>query len=257
MSGGELSQHGNLLTAIYAPIAAVSIISFVVSLIAHRGRRDIQAFSVMASTMSNSVYLGIPITVLALGQGGIDAASLVLAVMLPGHHVISILSGEIVVSGSVSLGALRSSAVRAARNPLVLSCLLGTFAALTGLPVPETVLVSSKLIGDMSTGVALIVLGAGLELPDLVPALRNTWPDLIIKLIVHPALVWLSFTLWPVSDTLLRASVLMACTPTAVNTFIVARSLKMNEQYACETVAITTVLAPITIPLWLAFLGLG
>jgi predicted permease len=257
LAGGELSQHGNLVCAAYVPLVLVSIAGFLVSLVAHRGRKDLQAFSVMASTRTNSVYLGLPIVMLALGSDGLDAASIVLAITMPGQNLISILSGEIIMSGWISMRALFSMIVKVLKNPLVASCLLGLAASRFGLPVPETVLISCKLVGDMATGVALIVLGAGLELPELLPALKNTWHDVAVKLIIHPAITWATFVAFDTPEIILRAAVIVSATPTAVNAFIVARSLNLDEQYACETVAISTVLAPITITAWLSFLGLG
>jgi predicted permease len=257
LAGGALSQHGNLLGAVYVPLIVVSVVGFLISLAVNKDRKDLQAFSVMASTRANSVYLGLPIVMLALGNEGLDAASIVLAIMLPGQNLISILSGEIIMSGRISRRALFSIIAKVLKNPLVVSCLLGLIASQIGFPVPETILISCKLVGDMATGVALIVLGAGLELPELLPALKNTWHDVAVKLIIHPAVTWAAFTAYNTPDIILRAAVIVAATPTAVNAFIVARSLNLDEQYACETVAISTVLAPITITIWLSILGLG
>ncbi|MDR3355032.1 MAG: AEC family transporter [Synergistaceae bacterium] len=257
LAGGALSQHTNLLWATYVPLVLVSLIGFLTSLVTHKNRKDLRAFSVMASTRSNAVYLGLPIVMLSMGNEGLDAASIVLAIMLPGQNLISILSGEIIMSGRVSVGSLFSVILKVMKNPLVISCLLGLIASQLGLPVPETVLISCKLVGDMATGVALIVLGAGLELPELFPALKNTWHDVAVKLIIHPAVTLAVFTVCNTPNIMLRAAVIIAAAPTAVNAFIVARGLNLDEQYACETVAISTVLAPVTLTAWLTLLGLG
>jgi predicted permease len=257
LAGGTLFQHGSLIWAAYAPIVIVSFVGFLISLATHKNRRDLQAFSVMASTRANNINLGLPIVMLALGKEGVDAASIVLTIALPGQNLISILSGEIIMSGRISMSALFSAVLKVLKNPLVISCLLGVTASQLGFPVPETVLISCKLVGDMATGVALIVLGAGLELPELFPALKNTWHDVAVKLIIHPAVTLAAFTIYNTPDIMLRAAVIISATPTAVNAFIVARGLNLDEQYACETIAISTVLAPITITAWLTLLGLG
>jgi predicted permease len=50
--------------------------------------------------------------------------------------------------------------------------------------------------------------------------------------------------------------VIIAAMPTAVNTFIIAKGMGLDEKYACEVIAVATVLAPITIPTWVYLLGI-
>jgi predicted permease len=109
----------------------------------------------------------------------------------------------------------------------------------------------------MATGIALISLGASLELPGLLPAIRHAWHDAFIKLIVHPAVTWGFMLLWPVPEILFQSAVIISAMPTAVNTFIIAGSMELDEQYACEIVAVSTVFAPLTIPIWISLLGIG
>jgi predicted permease len=33
--------------------------------------------------------------------------------------------------------------------------------------------------------------------------------------------------------------------------------MELDEQYACEIVAVSTVFAPLTIPIWISLLGIG
>jgi predicted permease len=69
-------------------------------------------------------------------------------------------------------------------------------------------------------------------------------------------MTWAFFIIWNVPEIYLRVAVLIAAMPTAVNTFIVARGMKLDDQYACEIIAVSTMLAPITIPIWIALLGI-
>lgn len=258
ISGTEVGHHRNLFLAAYAAMIVLPMMALFISyFFTHKGNRKLQAFATMTSARANNVYLGLPVAILALGTPGMENASIYLAICLPGYNLISILWGEMVLSGGLSLRVLPSQIFKILKNPLVIASLVGLLFAQLRIPVPETILISMKLVADMATGIALICLGMSLELPNIPSAILRTWSDVIIKLVLHPAVVWGFLTLWPVPKEMFQTAVIISSMPTAVNSFIIAGGMGMDEQYACETVAITTVLAPISIPIWMALLGVS
>jgi predicted permease len=258
MSGTEIWRHRNLFLATYSTLIIVPLIAFLIArFLTHKGDRKNQALAAMGSARANNVYLGMPAAALALGAPGMEAASIYIAITLPGYNLFSILWGEVVISGSLSFATLRAFTARVMKNPLVASSMLGLLCAQLRLPIPETALVSMKLVADMATGIALICLGMSLELSCILSAIRRTWHDASIKLLLHPAVAWGLFLVWPVPEIMMQTAVLITSMPTAVNTFIIAAGMGLDERYAYETVAVTTLFAMITIPLWSAFLGIG
>jgi predicted permease len=257
VAGGKIAGHGNLFLTPHVAMVAISAITFAIAVpFTHRGEKSRQAVSVMASIRSNYVYLGIPACMLALGEAGVEAASIFLAIILPGHNVISILLGEIIYSGRVSASALGAVVVKVLKNPMVVSCLAGLASAQLKIPVPETLMITLKLVSDMATGVALIAIGMSLEFKGLAAAFRHAWHDALIRLALYPGMIWILFQIWPVPELFMRAAVIVSAMPTAVNTFIVAKGMKLDHQYACEIIAVSTILAPVTIPIWIAVLGI-
>jgi Predicted permeases len=257
LSGREFTQHANLFFGLYASTIAMPLLTYLLMLPRYRNNRPLLALSTMSGVRANNVYLGLPLATLALGEAGAAAAAIYLVVILPGYNLISIMSGEIVLAGGLRPAQLRQALLRVAKNPLILSCLCGLLFAQLRIPVPSTLLVSLKIVGDMATGIALLALGASLELPDLPKALRRTWPDILVKLILHPAIVWCFLHVWPVSPVLMQVSVLISAMPTAINTFIIAAGMGMDERYSCETIAATTILAAVSIPIWIALLNIA
>ena len=146
---------------------------------------------------------------------------------------------------------------RLVKNPLVLSCLLGLLFALLHIPVDDTLLTSMDMVGKMAVGLALLSLGLSIDVSNLPRALRRTWPDVLIKLFVHPAVSLLCFAVWPVQEEIARVSVLLCAMPTAVNTFILAEGMGMEGDYISDIVLVSTAAAAITVPVWLVILGIG
>lgn len=257
LAGGDLSQHRNLFLATYATFFVVPAFALGVSCFTHKGDRKLHALSAMSSARANNLYLGMPAVILALGDKGLEAASVYMAIALPGYNLVSIMWGEAIISGGLSLKALRTMSARVVKNPLIIFSMLGLIFAQLHIPVPETLLVSMQLVGNMATGIALIALGMSLEVHGIPAALRRTWPDVLIKLFLHPAIVWGFLLLWPVPETFFQSAMIISAMPTAVNTFILAGGMGMDERYACDLVAMTTVLGPLSIPIWVALIGVG
>lgn len=257
LAGGDLSQHKNLFLATYSTYFVVPLFALVIARFFRKQDRRMQALSAMSSARANNLYLGMPAVILALGDKGLEASSVYMAIALPGYNLVSIMWGEAILTGGLSARAFRAMVSRVVKNPLIAFSVLGLVCAQLRVPIPQTFLVSMQLVGNMATGIALISLGMSLDLRGVPAALRRTWADVFVKLFVHPAIVWAFLLIWPVPEAYFQAAMIISAMPTAINTFILAGGMGMDEVYACELVAMTTVLAPITIPIWVALIGVG
>jgi Predicted permeases len=256
LAGSGLTLDTNLFLASYAPFFVIPPIAIAISAFRHPGNREMRALCAMSSARANNVYLGLPAVALVMGDAGVAAASVYVAIVLPVYNIIPIIWGELLLATGGAGKALKNAVVRVVKNPLIVSCLLGLATGVCEVPLPGTLLTALKMLGDLAAGLALLSLGMTLDFPNLGAAIRRTWPDVGIKLFLHPAAAWLSLSLWPVSDTFLQVAVLLCAMPTAVNTFILAQGMKLDGEYSCEIIASATILAPLTISLWAALLGI-
>lgn len=257
LSGDYLPDDWNMLLATYAPFFLVPAIAIAAPWSRHPRDRKRIALRAMSAARANNVYLGLPAVLLAMGEAGQEAASAYIAIMLPGYNLLTVMWGEAILSGGLSPRAAAQTLRRLAKNPLVVSCLLGLAFSMLNIPVHEALLVSMKMVGNMATGLALFSLGLGMGLGNLLSALRRTWGDVLIKLFVHPAVSLLCFKIWPAPSTLVHAAVLLCAMPTAINTFILAKGMGLEGDYTSDVITVSTVGATISIPIWLALLGIG
>ncbi|GHV31253.1 membrane protein [Synergistales bacterium] len=255
LSGGDLEQHKNLFLASYASFLVVPATALLLSYLRTKDR-SAYALSALCAIRSNNIYLGLPAASLALGEEGFAAALTFCAIGLPGYNLASIAWGEAVMAGGLSLRSIGRTFKRIIKNPLIVACITGLSAAMLNVPIPRGTLEALKLIGDMATGLALISIGMGLEFRDIPRAFRRMWLDIIIKLVLHPAMVWAFFLIWPVPEIMIQACVILAAMPSAVNCFILAKGTGMGEEDARDLIAATTVLTPIVFPIWIWLLGI-
>ena len=254
--GVEALLNGNLFLATHLSFLLMPPLAWFLARMAGEERRR-TAVSVLVSIRSNNVYMGLPVVALALGSEGVAALSLYLAMGLFSYNLLSIAWAQIALSGGLSRRDLMGTARSVALNPLFLACLAGVTASLLGFSsLPLWLDAFLKILGELATALALLALGASIHIESPLATLRSAWRDALLRLFVHPALMALLFLIFPVDPVMAGAVILATAMPSAVNNFILAKGMEMDSVYAGEVVAATTALSVITLPLWLAWLGL-
>lgn len=229
-------------------VALVGAVAFV-----HKGNTGRIAVSVMACFRSNNVYLGFPVIQLAMGEAGLHQASICLAVTMVGYQFISLGAGEIFTSGRLSLRSVKSICKKLVTNPLLVSCVFGVSTAMVGIHLHFVIEEVLKIMSGAATAIALLALGGSLDLSrvnKIIGILRRTWYDTVIKMVICPAIMYVLLMFFKVPEPLFRVSVMLTAMPTAINTFIIARGMGMDSDYAADLVASATLTGIVAIPAW-------
>ena len=256
-AGAEPMDHLHLFTACHVGFVLVPALAWLLALPA-RDPRERLGVSVLSAIRANNIFMGVPAIGLALGEPGLEALSLFLGLGFVGYHMISIGWAQLALSGELTFRALGEMIRGVLRNPLVQASVAGMGLSLMGVEsLPHELDVAFKTVGDVASGLALLLLGASLRPEKFWQGLRHSWRDVAVKLVLHPLVVWGLFRLWPVAPLMQQVVVLVAAMPVAVNTFVVAEGMGMDAPYAAELIAVSTILSVGTLPLWLRFLGMG
>jgi len=241
---------------VYGTYFLLPLIAFGIGRLFKEDRKRL-AISALTSMRSNQVFMGIPAVSIAMGNPGLEALSLFLAMSLVGYHVISIASSQLVVTRELSVRSLLGTISKVVRNPMVCACLVGILCSSLGFrEFPGWIDTTLKVLGDIGTGLALLALGASIKVVSLKGVFRSTWRDCTIKLFLHPLTLFLFFSLLPVEKTMMQVVVFCSAMPVAVNSLVVAQGMGMDEHYAAELIAVSTMLSVFTLPLWIRFLGI-
>lgn len=259
-SGRELLTQPNLfIAANVSYIITIALAWSASCFFTHKGDRGKTAVSVLSAIRGNNIYLGFPIIMLALGETGLKQASVSLAVTIISFQLLSLVAGELSMSGKVKIENLMSIIIKVIKNPLVASCIAGGALALLGVPVPQFIKESLKLLSVAATAVALLSIGGTLDFSSvrqIIKMVRATWFDCLMRLLISPLVMWLCLTIWPVPEEMARITVMLSSMPAAVNVFILAKEMKMDADYGAEVVAATTALSALSIPVWATLLGI-
>ena len=237
---GKLDGWTLLLAAVLPALSIV--ISIALSYLFFRkepsGRRRVLRFSMI---FCNVGFMGIPLVEGIVGSEGVLYGSFFIAVF----NIFCWTYGYVMMGG----GKVRLKALLL--NPGVIGIVIGLPLYLLDVPVPALFVEPVELISALNTPLAMIVVGgyiAQVKLRAFVSDLA-VYKMAVLRLVVAPllylALVWL---LRP-DETLLMSTVIQAATPVAANCVLFAVQYDSDAELASKSVAVSTALSVVTIPL--------
>ncbi|MBQ9422888.1 MAG: AEC family transporter, partial [Pyramidobacter sp.] len=213
-----------------------------------------RAVSMLTGVRPNAVFIGLPVMTLWLGQAGTEAHLLCIAVGTPYFNVIPLLLAQIALNGKADMKSVRDAFLKTFQNRILLAGLFGLFLGAMGWTpyIPQWVMRTLNVLGNCGNGLAMLAIGAALHPERLLDDVKIAWPDMLMKLFIHPAIIMAAFMLFPAgSPVLLRVTVVGAAVAPAFNCFILARGFGMDGDYAAMLVASSTLLCMGTLLFWM------
>lgn len=210
----------------------------------------------MGSSMSNSIFLGLPIALQVIGP--VASVIVALVVMVENLLMLPLLLAAAESLGKPGLGllpALRRIFERLLKNPLVIAISAGFAASLLELAIPAPVARAIDLLSVTSAGLALFVVGGNLVRIPVGGLLGDVGLISFAKLVLHPAAIVLALWLVPGVDPAYQAgAVLVACVPMLSIYPIFGQQYGLESLCSAALVA-TTVASFITVALWIWAVG--
>ncbi len=209
------------------------------------------------TTFANYAYMGIPLTFGLLGEATHAATiSIILAgnlIVIGGAQLLIEISRQSQFSGLQVWRILDKSLLR---SPIFISTVLGLIASGLQLPLPKVMNSTLEMLAPAAIPVALFCLGASLQFKRTATALAEIVMLIGIKLIAHPALTWLAFSLIGVSDVIwLKASLLLCALPTGALVHVIAMRYQAFEQASSQLIVLSTLLSLFTVTVWASLLS--
>jgi predicted permease len=209
------------------------------------------------ATYANSGFIGIPLSLLLLGQEALipaTIATLLTAVLLFAVGIAMLELGA--TSHAHPLSSLARAARAVARNPLVVATALGGAWSASGWTMPQAPHRLLELLSGAAGPCALVSIGALLAQP-AAPADKAAplAPIVVAKLVVLPAICALLaikvFALPPVWAT---TAVLLNALPTGTGPFMLAEFYGRDVARASRIMFVTTIVSLASVPACIALL---
>lgn len=136
-------------------------------------------------------------------------------------------------------------------NSGVISVIIGIVLLALKIKLPAFLGDTIKMVGDLTTPISMIVIGAALSHVKIKSLFTNIRLYLysILKLLIFPVFVYFGLSALGIKGDILGVAVVLSGMPAAANTVMMSKEYGGNDILAAEGVFISTMLSAITIPL--------
>lgn len=206
-------------------------------------RRPESGLSRYGVVFSNCGFIGIPLVRSVLGSEyvfALTACNLAFTCLVWTYGVVQI-------SGDRSQASIK----QVLANPAIVSIVIGLICFCTGWRFPAAVDFAIDSLGDINTGLVMLVLGTYLGQVDFrrLVVQRRVYEVAALRLLVLPLLAVAVLALFPTVDTGTRLTVLIAyAAPVAALAAVFSKKFRANAELGIGLVAMTTLLSMVTMP---------
>lgn len=245
------SIYSRSFEEIYSPTLLIGFYIIIFSTLAiasisfrNLGDNASKSTSLIQSYHGNLGYMGLPIVTLAFGEIAGAKASFLLGFGSPIQ--ISLTMILLVYLNQVK-AQFWDQLKQIFLNPVLVALLVGVAFSFLAISLPSTFQKVISYLGDTALPLALLGVGASIEVEGYRERLRSISSVAVLKIVMMPIMALGLFSLLRIDFLTLRTGVLMLGMPTAISTYIYSSELGGDGKLASLNVSFTTLLSLITI----------
>lgn len=204
----------------------------------------------------NLAYVGLPIVLSAYGDTGFTRAGLLMGCLVPIINLWSIVVHIIPQRHQHPTFHWKLVRDQLLYNPLIIGAMAGILWNLTGLAMPGIARNTLHMVTAATLPLALLTIGGAFSLQQLQGDLRKAGLASLFKLAIFPLLNLLIISQLGIHGMDLGIAVLLAGTPTAAASYVLAHELNGNPRLASSIIILSTLFSAISFTGLLTLLGL-
>ena len=210
------------------------------------------AFGALVAAFPNSGFMGVPLLVALLGEASAGPVILTIAIDMVVTTSLCIAISRLGQGEAGAWQAFRHALKGMLTNPMPWSILLGAAASAWAWALPAALDHTVQMLAGAASPVALFTIGAVLARSQMnaheYVAPRHYVPVALVKLLLHPVLMWSAC--WalravgaPLSESTMVALVLVAALPSASNVSLLTERFGAHGGRVARIILVSTALA--------------
>ena len=233
-------------------LCGVVLVAVVVAVTLRRWGWNDAAFGALVAVFPNSGFMGVPMLVAILGEASAGVVILTMAVDMVVTTSLCIALSRLGQEKGGAWVALRNALRGMLSNPMPWAMVAGAIASAASWQLPAPLHNTVNMLATAASPVALFTIGAVLarsqmNLSDRLQA-KDYVPVALVKLILHPFLVWVvgrsaQLLGMPLDDAALVALVLVAALPSASNVSLLTERFGAHSGRVAKIILVSTALA--------------
>lgn len=209
--------------------------------------REDRGVYVQGAFRGNCGIVGLALAANLYGDFGLSAGSILLGIVILSYNALSVIVLAAYQPGQSP--EWRRIGRDILRNPLILSVFAAVPVAWLDLQLPDWIMTSGDYFASLTLPLALLCIGATVSFSAMRTDSSTAFSSALMKMVILPALC--TGAAWAVgfSGAELGLLFLFFASPTAAASFVMAKALGGNDRLAANIIAITTLMASVTITL--------
>lgn len=207
---------------------------------------------IQAGFRGNSILFALPLVSSIYGQEAMGLAAVVVAILVPIYNVAAVL-----VLGTMSGEKIngRKTARTLVTNPIICGAVVGLLFCFFKIDLPAMVNKPVKALCDMTTPLALVMLGANLRFTSFKNDLGDLIKTMIVRLVLSPMFFVGCCMILGLGKAATTIGFAIGGVPVAVSSYSMAQQMGGDGPFAAEAVALSTVLSLFTVFIWVTVLN--
>jgi len=206
---------------------------------------------IQASFHGNLGYIGLAVAFYSLGNDGFVRASIIAGFTMILQNFLAVVALQW-NSDDISVPENKGAVVlRVLGNPVILSAFAGILFSFSGLRLPMVMDRSLKILSGLALPMALLLIGASLSFKLMQSRIFQLFSSSFLKLILLPGLGVILYRVFHIDPQGYLPGLILLASPTATLTYIMAKEMNGDEDFAVAALSICTMLSAVTFSLWL------
>ena len=200
---------------------------------------------VQGAFRGNCGIVGLALAASLYGDYGLSAGGLLLGVVIISYNALSVIVLTTYQPGQA--GSWNRILGDIVRNPLILAVVIAVPFAWSGLELPTWLMTSGDYFASLTLPLALMCIGGTLSLSAMRNDRKLAISASVMKMVTLPVLCTLVAWLAGFEGRELGLMFLFFASPTAAASFVMVKALGGNDRLAANIVALTTLMASVTV----------
>lgn len=207
---------------------------------------------IQAIYRSNFVLFGLPLTISVFDESASSVAAMMVTVVVTIYNTTSVVILE--MFNTEGKTDVKTILLNVLKNPLLQGACIGLLFFFLRIKVPASLLKPIAAFADMTSPLALFVLGGTLHFNAIQANLKYLVPTLTFKLVILPAIILAIAYALGLRGLELFLLIAIYGTPVAAASYPMAQNMGGDGELAGQFVVISTVVSVATLFLWIFFM---
>lgn len=256
-------QLMELLNMAFLPFLVVAL-NFLISVLLVKlkvVREEIHGAFIACFTSSTVLFVGVPVTIAMFGETGLPYLLVyffanVIFIWTIGLYNIRL--DGVRRHGKPQPKIISMQSLKLFTSPPLLGFLLGMACILFSISVPRVITLSTHIIGQLATPLALIFIGMTVHKVGFAKLLhmpREVWLILLSCYVIRPCLMIVLMLPFDVEPLMRQVFIVSTILPVSSMMAVLSRHYGADEEFASEAVGMSTIALVFAAPVWFTLVG--